>query len=186
MLIYWWFAYFELALWANTSICFIFLEFGWNGTLDTENSDAPLCLLLNQANWSTVKIKSKLFNDAQWNFKIAKKIAFLDVVQHHNHKNQRPWTGTGLHRGEHGGQHHEGGRHHHEGSRRNLFWAKVFQVKTFASKTIFRRVHLLSFASLFFAEYMVVVDSAPIYNFLLFCCYQNFFLTSSPFLCIAQ
>ena len=23
-------------------ICFIFLEFGWNGTLDTENSDAPL------------------------------------------------------------------------------------------------------------------------------------------------
>ena len=45
-------------------------------------------LLLNQANWSTVKIKSKLFNDAQRNFKIA----FLDVVQYHNHKNQRPWT----------------------------------------------------------------------------------------------
>ena len=79
-------------------------------------------LLLNQANWSTVKIKSKLFNDAQRNFKIA----FLDVVQYHNHKNQRPWMGTGRHRGEHG-------RHHHEGSRRNLFWAKVFQVKTFAT-----------------------------------------------------
>ena len=138
-------------------------------------------LLLNQANWSTVKIKSKLFNDAQRNFKIA----FLDVVQHHNHKNQRPWTGTGRHRGEHGGQHHEGGRHHHEGSRRNFFWAKVFQVKTFASKTIFRLVHLLSFASLFLQN-MVGVDSAPIYNFLLFCFYQNFFLTSSPFLCIAQ